>query len=637
LDINTIILFIIYCYGLGFGITYFIKPNYDDALEKHIIRFGIGLASLPIIGVIMSFFHIPIDWKIILALSLVIPLFYSLKNISSIKTIFTDISTKIQKIKLKKSQLYIILALVILGISLFVSLKGAFLYPYIEDDDPWTYAVGVDYISKEKTLTEPFKDKEVYQYIDPYPPGYSFVLAVLYQTSDSLMWTLKFFNSMFLSLTLLFFYLFAKQFMSSKKRALISSFILLAIPCFLTHFIWSHSLILLVFFISLYCLERSGKEKLWIIPALLSISGILVIQPTQAIKLSLIIIIYLVVKSVYSHKILINQTKAFIAALLLSLFWWYNKAAAMLTAGGGRRLEEAVTNGIPASFLQNLFLKLKTAFPYDGGTATRAYTFKDYFIAQPQGLINNQPGLGIAISILLLIALIYIISTYKPTLKRYPWITVSLCWLFFTFLGMNSMTFHLPFGLIAWRFWMLFAIPTALLCSLGFSLLSSIGKKTLFKSIITLIIIAAIIMTAGTQKYKLNTSSWPPGVAWTSQEEFQGYLGLKNLPQGTKVFDYSTIPEFVIGYDKEMCSWCETTLDLRYNMMDNDANTLHNKLLSQGYEYLIIGKMSYRYHNIFSEKNNTNDLLSQRISEVLNSTNFQIVFSNKDTTILKVL
>ena len=314
MNIITIILFFVYCYGIGFSLDFFVKSIYENKYEKHIMRFGIGLSILSILGVILSSLRIPIDWKVILVISLIIPVFYFFKNYKSVLNGFYHVTFGKG---IKKSEIFIIIVLLMFAISLFVSLKGAFLYPHFEDDDPWTYAVGVKYIAEQKSLVEPFEGKELYQYIDPYPPGYSFVLAILYQTSGSLMWTLKFFNSIFVALSILFFYFFAKEFMNNKKRALISTFLLLMVPCFLTHFIWSHSLILIVFFVSLYCLERCGKEKLWLIPALLSVASIFVIQPTQAIKLSGLIIIYLVVKSFYTRKLVINQTKAFVCALVL--------------------------------------------------------------------------------------------------------------------------------------------------------------------------------------------------------------------------------------------------------------------------------------------------------------------------------
>src|SRR3989338_3508788 len=74
----SILLFFVYTFCLGFTITSFVK-NSDNFLERNLMRIGIGLSLLPFLGLILNVAHIPIDWKIILGLSLIYPLYYIIR------------------------------------------------------------------------------------------------------------------------------------------------------------------------------------------------------------------------------------------------------------------------------------------------------------------------------------------------------------------------------------------------------------------------------------------------------------------------------------------------------------------------------------------------------------------------------
>ena len=108
--------------------------------------------------------------------------------------------------------------------------------------------------------------------------------------------------------------------------------------------------------------------------------------------------------------------------------------------------------------------------------------------------------------------------------KKNAWVIISLTWLLFTFLGTNSLTFNLPIGLFAFRFWMLQAVAIALITPIAiWSILALIRNKTIRIAIIAVILIA-IYATSGTHKYAVNTAQWGPDNRWSSIEELQGYL-----------------------------------------------------------------------------------------------------------------
>jgi len=621
MQILTILLFLIYTWGLGFTATSFIK-NSENFLERNIIRIGIGLGIFVVLGVLLNLLRIPLDWKIFLVLSLVYPLFILIKKIKSKEF-------KKPSFKLTKSNLNILIVLVIFFVCLQMYAGGAFKYPYLEDDDPWDHALSVKYVSLEKTVYQPANYN--FQYIDPYPPGYDLIMGILHQTSSSISWTLKFFNGLIISLGVLFFYFFAKLFMKNKNKALFATFVLATIPSFLTHFIWANSLAIILFFPAVYCLEMIRHDKKWMYLSMIVIAGILLTHPSQAIKLGIMFGIYWLIKAIIERNLLKNILIAELGGLLLSFIWWLGKWKAMFLP--------QITSSDNVTASTSIFTKIQSAFSPTAGTATRAYSFNDFFIAKPFGGINVHLGWGIFVSFLVIIGLIYCIVKYKELFKKEnAWIAVTLVWFVFTFLGTNSMTFNLPIGLFAFRFWLLLAIPVALLSSIGLWSLFKFAKRFKIPSLIILIIvILGVFATSGYQKYNHNTlPTWPPGVSWTSTEELQGYLWLKTLPVNTKMFSYSTTDKFIIGLDKYSCEWCDNIVKFRENILDKDINQLHSFLKSNTYEYIIISGMSYKYLGTEFGENKTKELVDSLLTNIQDSTKFTMAHQTKGAIIFKV-
>src|SRR3989338_859483 len=244
----TIVLFFVYCYGLGFTVSSFVK-NSENFLERNLMRLGFGLAMLPFLGLILNLINIPIDWKIILALSLAYPAYYLFKHKSKPQI----------KQALPKADISILAMLVLFAVNLYIYASGAFAYPYLEDDDSWSHATSVKFASIEKTVF--VSARGVFHYIDPYPPSYDILLGILHQTSNSIYFTLKFFNALIISLSTILFYFFVKEFTQNRNKALFATFALLSIPAFMSHFIWAISLTVPLYFVAFYALERMKYDK----------------------------------------------------------------------------------------------------------------------------------------------------------------------------------------------------------------------------------------------------------------------------------------------------------------------------------------------------------------------------------------
>lgn len=598
-SISTIILFFIYLWGLGFTATYWSKKP-EDFLERNLVYIAIGLAVFPILAIILNFLHIPLDWKIFLALSLIIPL-YNLKNYKQFQPSF--------KLKIKKSHITLFLVFIIFFTSLFMYTKGAFSYPYLENDDPWGHAIGVKYVALEKNAFDPDVSKPgrdidpVLSYIDPYPPAYDILLGILHQTSEDLTWTLKFFNALIISLGLLFFYLFAKLFTKSRNKALFATFILAAIPSYLSHFIWAHSLVITILFPALYAFISIQTDKKWMYPAALSVASIWVTQNiSQPIKLTTLLVIFIIVGSITYKKFFKYETIALVSGGILSLFWWgviLTKYPINVFLGYYEGSKATVTGAAASSIFSKLLAVIK-AITNPSGTASRAYTFSDFFIAQKTNMINNPIGVGVFLSILTLIGIAYVLIKYRGEIVKQEnaWICITLFWLIFTFWGVNGYTFPISIAKAAFRVWMIMAIPLALIATEGFYFLMKLTKKIpLLKIGIFLFIVAGILLTSGYQKFHHNTNpGWPTTGSFQGQEPFEYAKWFNTIPKNSKVFLLAPREKLTMGFGMYSCHWCQDEIDFRLDILNSDGNRLHSFLKNRGYEYLVVnGRMDMHY------------------------------------------
>ncbi len=626
LDLTTILLFFIYTYGLGFSVTYFLKSS-EDFFERHLMRVGIGLGAMVILGMLLNFLHLPVDWRIFLAASLILPAYALAKAVKS-NSRNPNNSTLFPKLELKltKSNLAVLVVLLLFAATLFMYLSGAFNYPYLEDDDPWNYAKGVKYIATEKTAFEPegFDEKGLFQYIEPYPPGYSLVMGVLHQTSPSVSWTLKFFTSLLISLSIIFFYFFTKRFTGDRNKALFATFILAAIPCFLSHFIWSLSLVIPLFLVLMYCLLQIKEDKKWIIPSGILLASIALTHPQMVINLGIMFGIYVGIKAIYEKKFPKEELYVCILAGMLALLWW----GSMLVIHGSP-LSAGTEWGEIGRALSNE--KPEGKWIYYKGSADRVYTFNDFFVAKPNNMINNPIGIGIVISLLLFSALISLIFSYK-SLKQPEnyWQTISFAWLFFAVFGVMGAS--LPIQFTAFRFWMLVAVTSSLVAVIGFWFLLAVGKKfNAPAAIILIVVVLGILFTSASQKYSVNTAVWPPGVKWSSMDEINGFIWLKeNLPQNTKVFGFCNdkSAQHLIGFDMYDCIWCKPIADFRKNSFNYTAVEANSYLRENGYEYAVFDSQCLTLHDV----NQTNT----KIQELVESGRFMVAKQTAGAIILKV-
>ncbi len=688
MSMTTILLFFVYCYGLGFTVSSFVK-NSENFIERNLMRLGFGLSLLPFLALVLNIIKIPSDWRIILVISILYPIYFIFKNYSKL-----DFS-KFTKIKITKTNLSIFIMLVIFAVNFYVYGSGAFNYPYLEDDDSWSHAFGVKYVSMNNNVFGQAA-AEYIRYINSYPPAYDILLGILHQTNDSIYWTMKFFNALIISLSTIFFYFFVKEFTGNKNKALFAAFALMSIPAFMSHFIWGISLSVPLYFVVFYALERIKHDKKWWIVAALVMVSAFTSSPTHSTYLGIFFVLYYLTKVILERKILLYHALAGLGGVMLSLtFWWVPMIMSSSFADVLRSFGFKI--GSDGSALgANLFSR--------GGTGDRVYTFQDFFIAQKQNMINNPIGIGIFLSLLLIIVLIYTLFKYKDSLKKNKlsisisyialmavvlfslfstyvkalweskdqvepipfnvffsdqfflivslaftvlalvvlvitnytykdfkdsYLAVTLVWFAFTFYAVNAGPYS--FKLSPFRAWMLLAIPICILAAEGASNLMAISKKSVGKAgmyAVLLILLSGIYFTSTQQKIAVNTANWPPGAFWASGEEIGAYVWMKdNLPSNSKVFTFANNGP-VIGMDMFSCHWCN---DIRVYMktgFNESTQDTHNWLKQRNYEYIIIDGQTAKEFGP--------EQVNQKVKGFAESGLFQPVFQNQGGVIFKV-
>lgn len=678
MDFLTIALFFIYTYGLGFSLAKIAEES-ENFLERNLMRIGIGLGAMIVLGLALNIAHVPIDWRIFLAASMAFPLFYIFKNFKSIAGNFR------LNFKITKYDLAILAMLLIFIASFYMYSKGAFSYPWLEDDDSWGHAIGVKYAAVEKKV---FAENPL-RYLDPYPPSYDMLLGILHQTNDSLYWTLKFFNALVISLSIIFFFFFAKE-LTDKNRALFAAFALASIPAFLSHFIWAIALSVPLYFVSFYCTERIKYDKKWIIAAAVMIGAALTISPSHSAYFAIFFAIYAIAKFIAGKKMLIYISSAgFFGVLISFILWWAPAIARHGLAGTLKGL------GSPPGV--NI---LTTA-----GTADRMYALRDFLIAQKENMINNPIGIGLVIFLLVLLAILSIIWKYHAEIKKnklaifgifltaasamlfflsetytkyvpkrnvaalapgsVPFfeflsgqffmvvflsiilfaiisvivinyknkefkdghLIIALGWLFFAFYAVNASAFY--YKLTPFRVWSILAVPIAIIASEGmFALIHLFGKSRLAKFAVISLIVAGVLLTSAYQKYAVNTAQWPPGGFWTSFDEVKGYTWIKdNLPKNSITFTFVNDGP-VIGMDMYTCHWCSSVQEYKAKGFNETAEQNYNWLRKEQYKYIIIDGQTARKFG----SNETNS----KIKDLIGTGKFQPAFSNNGLIILSI-
>lgn len=595
--IITLVYLLIVCWGLGYTLTFW-KDSFDDFSEALIMRIAIGLAALPLLGAILNVVSLPIHWVLILILALIFPVYKLIKEkFSTLKTT-------------PKIDLYQVLVLIFFGIILVTMVKGSFIYPWFEDTDPYSHATATRMIATLHTFSKPV-DMYVTHYAEPYPQGMPIVMGILHQIEPSISTTLKFFNAFIVSISILFFYYFTKLFTKNAKIAVYATGLYAALPSAHSHFIYSQSYGLTLFFPALYALLLIKNNKWWILPSAIAISGVLLTQQLTSVVLALFLgsLALVVFYNDYRNKNYTTFWRTVCAIIFGGVFafaFFYIPEFYRFSSSELQHQYTLDTDPMHKSF-----------FNFVDSASVRFLTLTDFvhpcigatlFGGCPKGYPNktdNATGFGAVIFILLLIGIIYAVTAAKKILNddkdhnKLLAIGVTVLWLLFTILG--SIGDYLPFKILPNRWWAFLSIPVALLAAYG--ILNLIAFAKAFKipsSAVLIVIVLAVSFTSFWPKYTISTSIWMPHVyegqteivSYLQQGKLEGYLWLKTLPPKTPVFDFCMDDDIVIASDAAAFPWDKEVKEYKstplVKMMNTTIPEFSSWLKQKSFKYVTI-------------------------------------------------
>jgi len=616
-QIVTILGFFFLSWSYGFSLLDIFKSKEEHPLYHFLAELAVGLATFSFLSVVLHLLHIPLHVNVYFFLSIIYPVYALIKSFQS-----TEKAKPITwKRVCKQKELYIFLALILTMVSFFaVFHSGAFGYDYLEDDDPWAHAMGTLYVATEHTYAVDPVVKALNpgyaNYLEPYPPTYDALMGVLKQLNSSVVWTLKFFNVLLITLGLAFAFLFLRQYLKSDEKALFGTFMLAVLPSFMSHFIWSQTLAIVLMIVAWYALLKALEDKQWRYPAMITIASALVTQPVVSFFMGIIIILMLVLIFLYEHtqkKRTYKQTKnAFIAAaggfVLSFVYWgaqiWKWSFSGIFGAKGGE-----LSGG------------------WASGYALQKYAIKDIIFAPSSSRIDQAIGFGLVTFILLVLGVILIFVLWRKTFSvKRDWRHIHmLLWLTL----FSYMVFAPTFGFPGWgssRMWVQLAIPIAIVATEGaFILVNGITKQTHIRITALLIIMLFIGLTSIPAKVGVQTAEWPPGAHWVApQIEVPAFVSMMDaIPTGSRVFAICNGDQHAIGFDMLAEPWNLDQAIFRKNIINATGEDLVSFLQRHNFHYITMSASCIRR---FGE-NQTTELASRisntgRFSQIINKQGF---------------
>lgn len=688
----SIVVFFVISLGLSFFVDLFLRWD-GDLLEQISMRIGIGIALATIFGVIFNLLHIPLDWKVFTAVALLLPALAIYLKRSSFPAAVRGLGS-VSFTRVTKKQIYSVLLLVMFFITAYMYIQGSFNYPWFEDGDPYAYALASKYIALEKTYSAPFHFEKIGE---PYSQGYQIFMGIMHQTNDSLYWSMKFFNALIVSFSILFFFYFARRFTKSSDTAIISTFALFAVPSWVSHFVFSLNFNMALFPVFLYVLLKINDNKQWKYPAMFVYASILVNHANTALTISMFLVLYYLNKVFVEEEINTDLIHVIFFGFLLSLLFWlfsllkfkdlffisrpietggverffpflYNIFSSYLTTFivlavilaiyftrnrwfvvvkkliSGEKAKHRIFFGALALVFLVLMLPSEK-FLAIAGTGTRDYTLRDFFFAQKGNLINNPIGVGLVLMILFSIGLLLILVNYRRLFKKENfWVSMTLVWTIVSLLIIFGTYFSLMY--MPFRMWTFFGLFSSLVVGFAVTTLLKGVKQKHMKILVLVILVILVIPTSFSQKYWNNTSVWPEHFIMVPQSQ-QLYIWMREggLPKDSRVVNICHAPALMFGYDMIAPAWESEQMASRREFVPSKTGAYYrnavNSSLESNYNFLKENKIDYVVIGAsciakFQKKIDAG-LVNARLQEMINSTQFLLVRNAETEFLFRVI
>lgn len=618
----AVIWFFITIYLLGLGIYEFIKIKKEDTTIKRVVQIiMLGLVSFIILSYLLNWLSLIYWWMYIL-----------IGMAPQIYLIFFSKKQNKEKMILKRSDLKI-LAVIILSLAITaILIHGAFKYNYLEDDDGWDHASATYQIGTFHTSQKSLEQLNVFGrlYMDPYPPAYDYLMGALYQITGDVSWTLKFFNSFLIFFAPIFIYMFLENLFKNSTKALLGAGVISILPSFMTHFIWSQTLAVLVLILGLYTLSIRNKNKAWIFLASCVFGALILTQQSTALIGYGFFAIYFVSIILAQYFDLKNMKKSLISSkhIVTALILGVILAGALFY--GPMIIKYGFENALTGMGFSKGLVETGAGTDTSGGIV---YSFGDILTAPLNSKIDQQTGVGsFVVIIALLTVLLLLYNVKRKKTDEVFWLSIIL--LIFTIIGLEANL--LPIRLFPHRFWVFFSIPIAMLFAEGIYILKASLKNKLIFGILFAAILLGVIYTSAYPKYMVQTATWPAGgnfhydgrTSPYGSAEINGYIWMKDNLTGQRVLPLCGPSEKVIGMNMKSEPLDLQTEYFKLNITNKTAKEAHDFFINKKYTYIAVDVACLTSLGI----NETNDLLIN----YTNTAYFGIYHKQQGLVVLKV-
>jgi len=590
--IPSLLWFFIVSFSLGFALT----------REKNLMSMGFGLAAFVLLAVAFNLIGIPLSWPVFVIISIALLGFFIHRG---------DLDFKAQK-----PDYILILVVLLFIVNTLIYWIGATSYPWLEDDDSWGYAHDAKWVAVKATSTIPYDGGFVGrgQRLEPFPPGYTILMGVLGQMTPSTSDTLKFYNAFIIGLGLVFaFYAFA-QITGDRRLALFGAFFLLALPSFMNHFIWAQSLAVPLMFVAFYGYEKCLGDKRFVLPAAVAAASVALTHPAVALIFAIFSAAYFLVRA-WNDGMEAAKTLAMMAVLAIGLSCIFYvpivlKYGVQNTASG---------IGLTGSLVQ---VENGSITYVEDTSGNIVYSAQDFLFIEPFGKIDQQQGIGLVLMALSVLGLLAALNELRLGRKT-SWLAYGAAWFAMGMIGVEGNLF--PVKLFPHRFWVYLSIPIAMLAAYAFLKIEERFAK--HKNILLVLLIASVFLTSAGPKLSVETSQWPPGVAFSSSDEIAGYVHIKDtLPKNTKIFPLCSYDGTVIGFD--MLSGMYDDRAFKKTATNKTPDEVYSYLSRSGYSYMTIDVNCFKTLG----QTTTNDLLNA----YLQSGRFENTYVNGGLALFKL-
>lgn len=682
----TLLYFIYVTYGLGLIADFFVKWK-DNFFEKLVMRIGFGIAFFTLFGIIFDLLFIPLHFLVFFLLSTFFYGYFFYKN----KSFNFFGHFKLNKLEI----ISIFVVFVLFIITAYMYIGGSLSYSYMENGDPWGYTTVSKVISEEMTFRADYKYNH---YAEPYTQGYQILMGILHQTNDSIYLNMKFFHNFILSLGILFFFFFAKELFKNRKGqyyfALFSTIVFFSIPSWVSHFIFSLSFNMTLFLVLLYALFKINNRDNWKLVCGLVFGSILVNHFFTSFVILLFLVIYFFIKTIIDKELSKNIFEVILIGIFCFLLYFIPTTMRhpsfiftdyVRQSHGG--LEQIIfplfSNLILLLFLIILFIlfvifiyKEKLWFKYISryffkknyikfifigffiiflivlilpfkileisGSADREYTFKDFFVASSQNMINNPIGWGYFISFFVLIGLIVLFLNYKDLFEKkyFDYLFILFMFILF-FLLTHGKKFSI--SIMPFRMWTFLAIFVALICGVGIYFIFYLIKNKNFyiATFIVFIILGCIVYTSFIPKYKLNNMPWPDEqLIIPESHNFYDYIR-NNFESNTKMISICRDSDFLVSYnmmpiivDKNFNREYgrDKELKMHYDLFyERNSSQIYDFLKNYEIDYFVMG-VSCVIRDLVRNQNNQQyylEKIQNKTIEIGSYTNyFELIYSD---------